>query len=268
MKERVDLYGMYSRFTDPVSDAIRKETFGTDIGQNSWLTVDEYERWLPSLELAADDHILEIASGSGGPALYLARATGCRVTGIDADEGGVATAMQMAAKMGDVERVQFRVANATAALPFANDSFDGLVCIDAMNHFPDRLAVLREWHRVLRVGRRALFTDPVVITGPVTNDELALRSSIGVFLFVPSGLNERLIEQAGFRLIRQEDVTDNAALVAGRWHRARQAHKDDLLRIEGEKRFEGLQRFFETVHLLSSQRRLSRIAYVAEKRSG
>jgi len=108
----------------------------------------------------------------------------------------------------------------------------------------------------------------VVITGPVTNDELALRSSIGLFLFVPSGTNEILIEQARFRLVRQEDVTDNAALVAGRWHRARQTHKDDLLRIEGEERFEGLQRFFAAVHRLTSERRLSRIAYLVEKHAG
>lgn len=265
MPERVDLYSTYRHFTDQVLGVIRKETFGTDIGQNSWMTVDEYERLLPSLNLAADDHVLEVASGSGGPALYLARTTGCRVTGIDANESGVATASQMAAKSGEAQRARFSVANANTDLPFDDDSFDALLCIDSMNHFPNRLAVFREWHRVLRTGRRALFTDPVVITGPVTNDELALRSSIGLFLFVPPGINERLMEQAGFRLIRQEDVTDNAALVSGRWHRARQAHKDDLLRIEGEERFEALQRFFEAVHSLTSQKRLSRIAYVAEK---
>src|SRR5207244_7959428 len=96
---------------------------------------------------------------------------------------------------------------------------------------------------VLRPGHRALFTDPVVITGPVTNDELALRSSIGVFLFVPPGINERLIEEAGLRLVRQEDFTPSAALVAGRWHNARQRQKDDLVVVEGEEQFEGLQRF-------------------------
>jgi len=266
MPERVDLFdSTYSHFTDRVLDAIRKETFGTDIGQNSWLTVDEYERLLPWLNLAVDSHVLEVASGSGGPALYLARTIGCRVTGIDANASGVATASKMADSSGVGQRVRFSVANADAELPFDTDSFDALLCIDSMNHFPNRLDVFREWHRVLRPRSRALFTDSVVITGPVTNDELALRSSIGLFLFVPPGINERLLEQAGFRLLRQEDVTDNAALVAGRWHRARETHKDELLRIEGEERFAGLQGFFEAVHRLTSEKRLSRIAYVVEK---
>jgi SAM-dependent methyltransferase len=268
MHERVDLYGAYRHFTDRVLDAIRKETFGTDIGQNSWVTVDEYERLLPWLDLAAGRHVLEVASGSGGPALYLARTTGCRVTGIDANEAGVATASRLAAEAGEAERVRFRVADACSELPFESDSFDALLCIDSMNHFPNRLAVFREWHRVLRPGRRALFTDPVVVTGPVTNDELALRSSIGLFLFVPPVINEQLVEQAGFALVRQEDVTDNAVQVSGRWHRARASRRADLLRIEGEERFEGLQRFFEAVHHLTTERRLSRIAYVVEKRAG
>jgi hypothetical protein len=67
MPERVDLFdSTYTHFNDRVLDAIRKDTFGTDVGQNSWLTVDEYERLLPWLNLAADSHVLEVASGSGG----------------------------------------------------------------------------------------------------------------------------------------------------------------------------------------------------------
>ena len=270
---KVDFFdGAYANFTEQVLGSIREATFGEDIGQNSWVTVDEYESYIEILRLNAHSHVLEVASGSGGPSLYLARTTGCRVTGIDANEIGVATASQlaadMAAKSGAAERVQFKVANADSALAFANDSFDGLLCIDSMNHFPNRLAVFREWQRVLRPRCRALFTDPVVITGPVTNDELALRSSIGLFLFVPPGVNERFIDEAGLHLIHQEDVTDNAALVSGRWFKARQAHKDDLLRIEGEERFAGLQQFFAAVHRLTSERRLSRIVYVVETPGG
>jgi len=54
-------------------------------------------------------------------------------------------------------------------------------------------------------------------------------------------------------------------MIGGRWRDARQKHKNDLLRIESEEQFESLQRFFDTVHKLTSERRLSRIVYVAEK---
>lgn len=266
MRERTDLfYSTYQHFTDQVLEAVRRETFGRDIGQNSWLTADEYDRFLAWLRLEPGHNVLEVASGSGGPAAYMAEKTGGRVTGIDANESGVATANESAARAGLGDRLTFAVADANARLPFEDDSFDALVCIDSMNHFPDRLQVFREWRRVLRPGRRALFTDPVVITGPVTNDELAARSSIGLFLFVPSGINEGWIRDAGFRLVQQEDVTENETLVAGRWRDARERHRAELLPIEGEERYEALQKFFDMVHRLTSERRLSRIAYLVEK---
>jgi SAM-dependent methyltransferase len=269
MAERIDLFdSTYSHFTKQVLETIREETFGHDIGQNSWTTVAEYDRLLRWLRLQPEHHVLEVASGSGGPACYLAKHVGCRVTGIDANEAGIATATQGAADSNQTDRVAFEVADANSRLPFNDNSFDALLCIDSMNHFPDRLKVFQEWHRVLRPGRRAVFTDPVVITGPVTNDELALRSSIGLFLFVPPGVNEQLIEAAGFRLLRQEDVTGNAALVSGRWHESRRRHKDPLVKIEGEERFAGLQQFFAAVHRLTSESRLSRIVYLVEKPAG
>lgn len=266
MADRIDLfYNTYANFSEQVLDKIRKETFGVDIGQNSWLTVDEYDQWLPWLKLTSESHILEVASGSGGPALHIARAVGCRITGIDENENGVTTATQMAAKLGLSQQVTFRVANANSPLPFDDGTFDALICIDSMNHFPNRLAVFKEWRRVLRKGGRAIFTDPVVIAGPVTNDELAIRSSIGLFLFVPPGVNEQFIKESGLQLIRQVDVTENAALVSGRWHDSRQRHRDALVQMEGEERFEGLQKFFKSVHDLTRERRLSRVVYLVEK---
>lgn len=268
MTKRIDLFdSTYGHFTERVLEEIRKDTFGEDIGQNSWNTADEFLRFISWLDLAPKHHALEIASGSGGPARYLASRTGCRVTGVDANESGVTTANEAAAESSGGQRVSFRVADANAPLPFEDNSFDALLCIDSMNHFPDRLSVFREWCRVLRPGRRAVFTDPVVITGPVTNDELALRSSIGLFLFVPPGVTERFIDEAGFRLVDQEDVTENAALTSGRWHDSRERHRDALLKVEGKERFEGLQKFFATVHRLTSEKRLSRIVYLVEKRA-
>lgn len=266
MTQRVDLYdSTYGQFTEQVLAAVRAETFGEDIGQNSWITADEFDTFLSWLPLSSSSHVLEIACGSGGPALHLARKHKCRVTGVDINDSAVATATQAARAAGLDSNVRFQIADANKHLPFDDETFDAILCIDSINHLPSRFATLREWYRLLKRGRRILFTDPVIITGPVSNEELAVRSSIGYFLFLPPETNERFIFDAGFRLVRQQDVTANAAIVSGRWREARYSHRADLTKIEGEERFEGLQKFFSVVHRLASERRLSRYVYVAEK---
>jgi hypothetical protein len=104
-----------------------------------------------------------------------------------------------------------------------------------------------------------------VITGPVSNEELAARSNIGFFLFVPLDVTKQFIAEAGFHLLRCEDVTGNIELTSGRWHASRQKHREDLVKIEGEERFDGLQKFLSMVHTLTSERRLSRFVFLVEK---
>ncbi|HSJ86686.1 MAG TPA: class I SAM-dependent methyltransferase [Anaerolineales bacterium] len=265
MPDQVDLYNStYGNFKEQVLAAVRQETYGEDIGQNSWITSHEYDRFYSWLDLSPGDHVLEIASGSGGPALYLAKKFGCQITGLDINEEGIKTANQHALDAA-ITNATFQRVDINLGLPFENEIFDAVMCIDSMNHFRDRLGYLREWQRVLKTGKRALFTDPVVITGPVSNEELAVRSSIGYFLFVPLEVTNQLIEQAGFKLVRCEDVTGNIELTSGRWHAARQRHSVDLIQIEGEERFEGLQKFLSMVHHLTSERRLSRFVFLVEK---
>ena len=106
----------------------------------------------------------------------------------------------------------------------------------------------------------------MVVTGPTSNEELAVRSSIGSFLFAPPGVNERLLEETGFELLRKEDATENEAAVSKRWYDARADDRDALIPVEGEERFVALQQFFAVTHRLASERRLSRFVYVARKR--
>ena len=74
------------------------------------------------------------------------------------------------------------------------------------------LYLARKWHRILKAGHCIIFTDPVVRTGPVFKDELAVRSNIGFFLFVRLEATEQFITEAEFRLLRQEDATRNTEL--------------------------------------------------------
>jgi cyclopropane fatty-acyl-phospholipid synthase-like methyltransferase len=266
MNPKIDLlYSTYENFETEVLARIRRKTFGEDFGQNSWTTAEEYRRWAEWLDLDERSHVLEVASGSGGPAVFLAQLSGARFTGIDINAHGVNAATHRAEAQGLSDRVSFRVVDGSAALSFSDRAFDAIVCIDAANHLADRWRVLKEWHRVLKPGGKLLFTDPVVVTGLVSNAELAVRSSIGYFLFAPAGVNEALITDAGFELEQVEDVTENAALVSQRWHAARAEDRAALVEIEGEERFDNLQAFFATVHRLTSEHRLSRIAYLARK---
>ncbi|HEY0738800.1 MAG TPA: class I SAM-dependent methyltransferase [Herpetosiphonaceae bacterium] len=266
MGQQVDLYeNTYGSFAERVLTTVRRETFGEDIGQNSWLTVDELRRFLAWLDLTVTAQILDVGCGSGGPALFIARATGCRVTGIDETPQAIATATQAAHAAGLSQSLRFQVADANAPLPWPSATFDAILCIDAINHLADRRRVLQEWRRVLKPGGRVLFTDPVVVTGALANDEIAVRSSIGHFVFVPRGENERQLEAVGFRVLRCEDVTENAAQIAHRWQQARERHRAEVVQLEGEERFAGLQAFFAMVHRLSNERRLSRLAFVGQK---
>jgi SAM-dependent methyltransferase len=266
MSDPVDLYdSAYGNFTAAILEQVRREAFGEDIGQNSWLTADEYLRFFKWLELKSSSNVLEVACGSGNPALFMARTTGCQVTGIDNNENGIVTANKTAHAQGLDSRVRFRLADAGQPLPFEDELFDSIVCIDAINHLPNRPRVLAEWHRVLNSDGRILFTDPIVVTGVLSSEEIASRSSIGYFLFAPLGEDERLLKEAGFELVRCEDVTENEVTVSKRWHDARAKRRDDLLKIEGENRFDGLQRFLSVVYRLSSERRLSRFVFMARK---
>ena len=105
----------------------------------------------------------------------------------------------------------------------------------------------------------------MIVTGLLTHEEIAARSSIGFYIFSPPGENERIIREAGFRLESASDTSEHAALVAQRWRDAREKRKEALLTIESPANYEGLQQFLSTVQALTGERRLLRYIYVAEK---
>ncbi len=262
----VDHYGaQYGHFADDAYAAVRREAFGEDIGQNGWTTAEEQDRFVAWLNVDSGARVLDVACGAGGPARRLSQRTGCSVLGIDIHEQGIARARELAALEGVADRVAFEPMDASRPLPLPNESFDAVVCIDAINHLPDRPLTVSEWARVLKPGGRVLFTDPITVTGPLGNDEIAIRSSIAFFLFVPTGFDEQVLHDAGLELVEFEDRTENMAMVASRWHAARAARADVLRRVEGDETFDGQQTFFEVCARLARERRLSRFVYLAAK---
>jgi len=267
MSARVDLYdGAYTNYASDVYRQIRMETYGEDFGQTSWVTTEESREIPQLLELKPDSSVLEVGCGSGGYALYLAEKVGCRLVGLDVNAPGVHNANQLAAARGLAARVHFEQCDASKNLPFDDNIFDAIFSNDVLCHLPIRPKVLCEMLRILKLGGRMLFSDALVVGGMLSHEEVATRSSIGFYVYSPPGENERLIEQAGFRLIHVTDTTESAARIAKQWHQAREKRKKELDALEGNRNFEGLQRFLSCVHSLTSERRLLRYLYLADKR--
>jgi len=264
----LDHYGAHYRdFAADVYADVRRAAFGEDIGQNSWLTVGELDRFVSRLELRPSARLLDVACGSGGPTLRIARLTECQVVGVELYEEAVVEGARLAQEAGPETRASFLQADASETLPFEDGSFDAILCIDAINHLPGRPRVLGDWARLLRAGGRLVFTDPVVITGVLDSEEFAIRTSIGYFLFVPPGETERMLAAVGLSVVDVEDTTGHLAEIAGLRRDARADRAQDLRQIEGDAAFEGRQRFFDVVAMLARERRLSRLAYTAEKQT-
>ena len=255
----------YDQVNADVYQEIRRAAYGEDLGQASWITAEECRKFCDWLGIRAEHRLLEVACGSGGVASYIAELTGAEVVGVDVNSFAIDAAQRRAAPPRARVQPEFMLGDADHPLPFPDRSFDFVFCNDSINHFRDRLTVLREWRRLLRPGGRCLYTDPVVVTGLVSNAELAARSSIGFFLFSAVGVNERLLGEVGMRVAQSVDVTEGLVLTSTRWRDARQARRDPLVALEGESTFEELQQFLDAVRTLGSERRLSRIAFVGER---
>ena len=257
----------YRKFASKLYAEMRAEAFGEDIGQQSWLSAEEQDRLIAWLDLRPEHLLLDVACGSGGPTLRIAERTGCRVHGIDLEVAAIKTAQAWAGKRSLTDRATFTVADATRPLDFAPQSFDAIICIDAISHFPDRPAVLAEWSRLLKPGGSVVYTDPLVVTGPLSNREIAIRSAGTFALFVPPGVDESAIASAGLSLVRAEDGTENLARFATRRRAAREARRKALVEIEGKGEVDRSHELFGVAAAAAAERRLSRFLFHARKPS-
>jgi ubiquinone/menaquinone biosynthesis C-methylase UbiE len=107
-------------------------------------------------QIPTGSDVLEVAPGPGYFAIELAKRGDYRITGLDISHTFVEIARKNAAQNGVA--VDFKQGNA-ASMPFANESFDFLLCRAAFKNFTQPVQALDEMYRVLKPGGHALIID-------------------------------------------------------------------------------------------------------------
>ena len=114
--------------------------------------------------ITADMSVLDVGSGIGGPARFLAATYGCQVTGVDLSEPFVDAARYLTERTGQSGQVSFQTASALE-LPFDDGRFDVALLQHVAMNISDRARLYREIRRVLKSGGRFATFDVVLNSG-------------------------------------------------------------------------------------------------------
>ena len=129
------------------------------------------DAYLGLLGIDAGDRVLDVGCGSGAVTREIARRVGRSglAVGLDPSPALLAVARELAHAEGLGDRLEFREGSALR-LPFADGSFDAVVCVTVLSHVPNGASAIPELVRVLRTGGRLgvfdLDTDMTAFTHP------------------------------------------------------------------------------------------------------
>lgn len=96
-----------------------------------------------------EHHVLDVCSGMGGPARWIARQHGCRVTGLDFTESRVEAAKRLTRRVQLDHLVDFVQGDATA-IPLKDSSYDVVMSQESWLHIPDKATVVQQCARVAK----------------------------------------------------------------------------------------------------------------------
>jgi SAM-dependent methyltransferase len=170
-------------------------------------------------------HVLDVGSGIGGPARYLAAVHGCRLTGIDLTQEFVTTAIELTRRTGLEGRVEFRQASALA-LPFPDSCFDHVWSQNVAMNIADRSRYYAEMHRVLKPAGRLALQDVTQGSAGVAHYPVVWADTPAQSFLKTAAETRSLLEAAGFRVLVFEDKTA-VAVAEAQAERARLAADPD-----------------------------------------
>ena len=167
------------------------------------------------LEVEAAHHLLDVGSGIGGPARYIARRFGCRVTGIDLTSEFCEVARHLTALLGLAGQVRFEQGDALA-MPFADASFEGAYSMNVSMNIADKGALYREVRRVLKPGGWLMLSEIARGPGPEPDYPMPWAASAAASFLATPEQTRRGLEAAGFEILHFRSTAEEALAFGAR----------------------------------------------------
>ena len=177
--------------------------------------IEATEELANGLQVAPTDHLLDVGSGIGGPARYLAKRFHCRVSGIDLTAEFCDAARHLTALLGLSDQISFEQGDALA-MPFGDAAFDGAYTMNVSMNISDKRAFFGEIGRVLKPG--AWFRLSETAQGPGGAPDYPTpwaQTATSSFLATPAETYANL-EASGFTIESHRETTDAALAYAAR----------------------------------------------------
>ena len=118
------------------------------------------ERLANFADIDEKSSVLDIASGKGKSAIFLAKNFNCSIIGVDLSKGIVRKAIDLAntEMFSDRNKISFKVSDAEK-LPFKTGAFDVVISECALCLFPNKKSALTEMYRVLKDDGKIALSD-------------------------------------------------------------------------------------------------------------
>ena len=260
-------YSILHRIDSPANRLIRESIWGkeNDIGQQSFITPRYLDHLIGRFRIGEKSHVLDVGSGVGGPAIYIASRTGCRIEGIDISDVGVEMSGKLAKKSGLEGRTEFHLGDAMKT-PFADNTFDIAISLNVMNVFRDKVGLFEEVRRVLKKNGIWAFLSG---TFDMPDDPEVIRKMARGYL-IPQyydSLSEYRdkLKKAGFQIEEITEYISDFRVQNKKWGDAYKKHYDEIVKEQGRENTDYHIEYFDAYLRLIDQGKAANHLIVSRK---
>jgi len=211
----VDFYRRHPISEGQIVDSLRRQ--GKDLGrlrpedlydldQDHYGGLEAVETLGRRAGIDGASRVLDVCAGLAGPARFMARRWGAKVTGVDLSPDRTAGARRLSAAVGLGGLVRM-VRGDAQALPFRQGAFTAVVSQEGLLHVPDKAATLAECRRVLLPGGRLAFSDWVAKPRLSDGERRRLDEWMAAVTLQSIDSYKALLARTGFAMVGAEDLS-------------------------------------------------------------